>query len=114
VTTMNLSRFLFSEVTIGAFVASTIGALIAVVPCVLILRRLGFSAAWAVVLLILVALSPAIPWLITALVAPSPAIAKILPFNIGVNVAVLKLMEWLPFLLLLWYFALSSWPKAAS
>ena len=86
-------------ILIGTFV---IAAALAAIPAAMILKRLGFSEGWAGLLFLLLVAAPFIPGTVAGLLPQSVLATLPLPALGGV----LKLVEWTPALIFLWYFAL--------
>ena len=89
---------------IGTFV---IVAALAAIPAATILKRLGFSEGWAALLFLLLVVAPFIPGTVVGLLPQSVLAMLPLPALGGL----LKLVEWTPVLIFLWYFALRPSPR---
>ena len=73
----------------------------------MILKRLGFSEGWAALLFLLLVVAPFIPGTVVGLLPQSVLATLPLPALGGL----LKLVEWAPALIFLWYFALRPSPR---
>jgi hypothetical protein len=87
-----------------------IAATLAAIPAAIVLGRLGFSEGWAGLLFVVLVAAPFIPGTVAGLLPPSVLASLPLPALGGV----LKLVEWTPALIFLWYFALRPSPRKAS
>ena len=90
--------------------AFVIAALLAAIPVAIILKKLGFSEAWAGVLFLLLVAAPFIPGYVAGFIPTSTLMSLPIPVLGGI----LKIVEWTPALVFLWIFALRSAPKEAT
>jgi hypothetical protein len=81
-----------------------LAAALAAIPASMLLRRLGFSPWWGVVIFLLLISVPFLPAMIVATVPELVLSSSNIAF-IGVG---LKIVEWAPALVLIWYFALTA------
>lgn len=81
-----------------------VAAVLAVIPATMLLERLGFKRVWGVVIFLLLTGAPFLPAMV---VATFPAV-MLDSSNIAMVAVGLKIVEWAPVLILLWYFALMA------
>ncbi len=92
---------------LGAFI---VAAALASIPVAIILKRLGFSEGWAGLLFMLLIAAPFIPGTVIGLL-PTAIVATLPLPALG---GVLKIVEWAPALIFLWYFALRRAPGSTA
>ena len=101
---------IFFKTYILLIVASVVVAALAAIPGAIILKKLGLSKYWGLLLFLILVAAPfiAVPVAsyLTALFVTSPSAPTV--------VGVLKLIEWTPCLIFLWVIALRGAPKDAA
>ncbi len=94
-------------ILVAAFV---IAASLAAIPVAIILKKLGFSEAWAGLLFLLLIAAPFIPGYVAGFIPTATMTSLPIPVLGGI----LKIVEWTPALIFLWVFALRRAPREVS
>lgn len=88
-------------------VAFMVAASLAAIPAAMILKKLGLSIYWALLVFAILCATPFIPGYVVNFLPASFVTALPLPVLGGV----LKVIEWAPGLIFLWFIALYRVPK---